>query len=207
MTYYLIVAIIISYLIGSFSTAYWFGKWFFKLDIRKVGSKNAGATNTMRVLGYKAALPVFIIDIFKSFLAIQLIYFIPEIQVSSEFYYLVKIILGASAVIGHIFPLYSKFDGGKGVASLLGVILALHLIGTLIVLGMFIIVFLIFRIVSISSLIAAISFPITIYIMENSEKQILIVFSIIATMLLVITHLKNIKRLIKGEEKRIDFKK
>ena len=97
MVYYIIGFTVISYLLGSFSSAVWFGKWFFNTDVREFGSKNAGATNTFRVLGYKAGIPVFIADILKSFLAVQLIIFVPEIVNGSEFYYQVKLIFGISA--------------------------------------------------------------------------------------------------------------
>jgi acyl phosphate:glycerol-3-phosphate acyltransferase len=206
MINYLIILIIIAYLIGSFSTAYWFGKWFHNLDIRKLGSKNAGATNAIRVLGLKTGILVFIIDILKSFSIIHLVHVIPDLANESETFYIIKIALGASAVIGHIFPLYSNFDGGKGVASMLGVILALHPIGALITLGVFTIMFLSTKIVSLSSLTASLFFPGIIYLMEGTAKQSLLIFGILASLMIVVTHTKNIKRLLKGEEKRMSFK-
>jgi acyl phosphate:glycerol-3-phosphate acyltransferase len=206
MINYLIILIIIAYLIGSFSTAYWFGKWFHNLDIRKLGSKNAGATNAIRVLGLKTGIVVFIIDILKSFSIIHLVHVIPDLANESETFYIIKIALGASAVIGHIFPLYSNFDGGKGVASMLGVILALHPIGALITLGVFTIMFLSTKIVSLSSLTASLFFPGIIYLMEGTAKQSLLIFGILASLMIVVTHTKNIKRLLKGEEKRMSFK-
>jgi len=207
MFIYLIFALIISYLLGSFSSAYWFGKWFYKIDIRKHGSENAGATNVLRVLGAKAAIPVFIIDILKSFLAVNLVIIIPNVEIYSELFYLLKISLGVIAVIGHIFPIFSGFAGGKGVASMLGVVIALHPMGALITFAVFLAVFLISRIVSISSMTAAITFPFIIYALEGTNKMSLFIFSILAAILIVITHKKNIKRLLKGEEKRIVFKK
>ncbi|MDD3741734.1 MAG: glycerol-3-phosphate 1-O-acyltransferase PlsY [Bacteroidales bacterium] len=207
MYLYIIIFTIVSYLIGSFSSAVWFGKWFFGVDVREHGSKNAGATNTFRVLGYKAGIPVFIADILKSFLAVQLINLIPDIVLETEFYYQIKLVFGISAVIGHIFPLYTGFRGGKGVASMLGLVLALYPAVAGITLGVFIIVFLITRIVSISSIIAALSFPLIMYFITDGTSPTLTVFSIVASVLIVVTHKKNIKRLLKGEEKRISFKK
>ncbi len=211
MFYYLFACIIAAYLIGSFSTAYWFGKWFYKIDIRELGSKNAGATNIMRVLGYKAAIPVFITDVLKSAGATQLVYvvifFVPEIDYYSETSYIFQIILGAGAVIGHIFPVFTNFAGGKGVASLLGIVLAMHPVGALIAIVIFTLTLFIFKIVSVGSLVAAISFPVLIYIMEGAERQTLLIFSIIACLLVIITHAKNIKRILKGEEKKIFSKK
>lgn len=207
MIYYLICTLIISYLIGSFSTAYWFSKWFHNINIREHGSKNAGATNVIRVLGYKAGIPVFIIDILKSFGPINLVYFIPEVTTQSETFYLIMIVLGSAAVLGHIFPVFSGFNGGKGVATLLGVVLAVHPLGALLSLLVFVTVFLITRIVSISSICAGLLFPLFIFVLEGGEKQTLLVFSVVASLLLIITHVKNIKRLLKGEEKRMVFKK
>ncbi|HNQ69085.1 MAG TPA: glycerol-3-phosphate 1-O-acyltransferase PlsY [Bacteroidales bacterium] len=207
MYFYVVLFAILSYLIGSFSSAVWFGKWFFGVDVREHGSKNAGATNTFRVLGYKAGIPVFIADILKSFLAVQLIIFVPDISVESEFYYQIKLLFGVLAVIGHIFPIYTGFRGGKGVASMLGLVLALYPVSAGLTFGVFLIVFLISRIVSISSIIAAVSFPFIMYVITDGSSDTLTVFSVVAAVLIVITHKKNIKRLLKGEEKRISFRK
>lgn len=207
MIFYLISFSILSYLIGSFSSAVWFGKWFHNTDVREHGSKNAGATNTMRVLGAKAALPVFIVDILKSFIAVQFVFFIPEIVTGSDSYFQIKLLFGIMAVVGHIFPLYSGFKGGKGVASMLGLVLALHPAAAGLALVVFIIIFLITRIVSISSISTAIAFPLILHFAFNNQSITLTIFSIIAAILIVITHLKNIKRLLKGEEKKISFKK
>ncbi|MDD2385726.1 MAG: glycerol-3-phosphate 1-O-acyltransferase PlsY [Bacteroidales bacterium] len=207
MLVYLIIFSIISYLIGSFSSAVWYGKWFYKTDVREYGSKNAGATNTLRVLGVKAALPVFITDILKSYLAVQLIWFVPDIMTGSEQFYQIKLLFGVSAVIGHIFPLYTNFKGGKGVASMLGLVLALHPAAAGLSLAVFSLVFIFTRIVSISSISAALVFPVIIYLLEKAEIITLSIFSVIAAILIVITHLKNIKRLLKGEEKKMHFKK
>ncbi len=207
MIYYIIAFTVVSYLLGSFSSAVWFGKWFFDTDVREFGSKNAGATNTFRVLGYKAGIPVFIADILKSFLAVQLIIFVPEIIKGSEFYYQIKLLFGAAAIIGHIFPVFTGFRGGKGVASMLGLVLALYPSAAGITFIVFAIVFVITHIVSISSIAASISFPVIVYFLSEGNSHTLTIFSCIATLLIVITHLKNIKRLLKGEEKRISFKK
>lgn len=198
---------LISYLIGSFSSAVWIGKWFFGVDVREHGSKNAGATNTFRVLGYKAGIPVFVLDVLKSFISVNLIIFIPEIIVNTEMYYGVKILFGICAVIGHIFPIYTGFKGGKGVASMLGLVIALHSIAAGITFVVFIFVFLITRIVSISSISAALAFPIIIYLLEKNNSLTLTIFSIIAAVIIIFTHKSNIKRLIVGEEKKISFRK
>jgi glycerol-3-phosphate acyltransferase PlsY len=207
MVIYLIAFTLLSYLAGSFSSAVWYGKWFYKTDVREHGSKNAGATNTLRVLGAKAALPVFITDILKSYLSVCLVYLIPDLASGTEQFYQIKLLFGITAVIGHIFPVFSGFKGGKGVASMLGLVLALHPAAAGLSLLVFLLVFLSSRIVSISSISAAIVFPIIIFILEKTEFLTLNIFSIIAAVLIVITHLKNIKRLLKRQEKKISFKK
>lgn len=207
MAFYISGFIILSYLIGSFSSAVWFGRWFWNIDIREHGSKNAGATNTFRVLGTKAAIPVFVIDVLKSFLAVQLINFVPQIVYGSELYFQVMIMFGSAAVLGHIFPVFSGFRGGKGVASMLGFVIAIHPAAAGLTFSVFLVVFLISRIVSLSSLLAALCFPFIIYLLEKGGSSTLTIFSIIASILIVITHLNNIKRLLKGEEKRMSFSK
>ncbi|HNY45139.1 MAG TPA: glycerol-3-phosphate 1-O-acyltransferase PlsY [Bacteroidales bacterium] len=207
MLTYIIIFSILSYLIGSFSSAVWFGGWFWNTDVREFGSKNAGATNTFRVLGAKAGLIVFVFDVLKSFAAIQLVRLVPELQQNSELYIQIKILFGACAIIGHIFPVFSQFRGGKGVASMLGFIIAIHPLAAGITFGVFLIVFLISRIVSLSSISAALAFPFIIYFLEKGNSLTLTIFSIIATCLIILTHLKNIKRLLKGEEKPISFSK
>ncbi|HOE39986.1 MAG TPA: glycerol-3-phosphate 1-O-acyltransferase PlsY [Bacteroidales bacterium] len=207
MLTYIIIFSILSYLIGSFSSAVWFGRWFWNTDVREFGSKNAGATNTFRVLGTKAGLIVFVFDVLKSFAAIQLVRLVPELQQNSELYIQIKILFGACAIIGHIFPVFSQFRGGKGVASMLGFIIAIHPLAAGITFGVFLIVFLISRIVSLSSISAALAFPFIIYFLEKGNSLTLTIFSIIATCLIILTHLKNIKRLLKGEEKPISFSK
>lgn len=207
MLTYIIIFSILSYLIGSFSSAVWFGRWFWNTDVREFGSKNAGATNTFRVLGAKAGLIVFVFDVLKSFAAIQLVRLVPELQQNSELYIQIKILFGACAIIGHIFPVFSQFRGGKGVASMLGFIIAIHPLAAGITFGVFLIVFLISRIVSLSSISAALAFPFIIYFLEKGNSLTLTIFSITATCLIILTHLKNIKRLLKGEEKPISFSK
>lgn len=198
---------ILAYLIGSFSSAVWIGKWFFGIDVREYGSKNAGATNTFRVLGTKAGISVFILDVLKSFIAVKFIIFFPEIKAQSELYYQIQLLFGMIAVVGHIFPLYTGFRGGKGVASMLGIVIAIHPLAAICTFGVFAFVFVIFRIVSLASLSAALSFPIIIYLFESNSSLTLTIFSIFASLLIVVTHKKNIRRLLRGEETKIKFQK
>ena len=208
MTYQNIIIIIIAYLLGAIPSSVWIGKIFFNKDIRKYGSKNAGATNAIRVLGPKAGIPVLIIDIFKGWLAVNLVFFIKNNFVpNTDAFIDFQIILAISALIGHIFPVYVGFKGGKGVATILGVGIALFSYSVLVAVGVFAVVLLITRIVSISSIIASILFPFIVVFIFNVNNLSLIIMSVAVAVFIPLTHLKNIKRLIKGEESRFDFKK
>ncbi|MEA1874930.1 MAG: glycerol-3-phosphate 1-O-acyltransferase PlsY [Bacteroidota bacterium] len=201
-----IISGLFAYLFGAFNAAYWFGKWFHQIDIRQHGSKNAGATNLLRVVGWKTALPAFLFDAAKSFAAVKLAYFQNSFEPQSEAFVIWQISLGVIAVFGHIFPVFSGFKGGKGVASLLGMIIALHPLAALSAFGIFVISLVITRIVSISSMLAGISFPIIFYLLFYENQNSLLIFSLFAALLLLISHKKNIKRLLNGEEKHISFK-
>jgi glycerol-3-phosphate acyltransferase PlsY len=194
--------IVIAYLLGSIPSSVWIGKRFYGVDIREHGSGNAGFTNTLRVLGWRAGLPVFLLDVLKGYLAVILLrafnVYIPGTADFVNF----QLILGASAVLGHIFPVYVGFRGGKGVATLLGLLLAIQPQPTLICIGIFVVVFLTTRYVSLSSMIAGISFPILIIFVFKSTISSLVVFSMIVSILLLLTHQKNIERLLNREESR-----
>ncbi len=203
----LLLPVLIAYLIGSIPTSVWVGRMFYDVDVREQGSGNAGATNTIRVLGIKAGIPVMIFDIFKGWLAVFIIRFFDFNEMSVEGLIYLQIAMGIAAVVGHIFPIYVGFRGGKGVATIAGVGIALFPIGLFIVLGIFVLCILISRIVSISSIIAAISFPFIIIFILNNPHLPLIILSIAVGIFIPVTHRKNIKRLIKGEESRFTFKK
>ncbi|MCX7861551.1 MAG: glycerol-3-phosphate 1-O-acyltransferase PlsY [Bacteroidales bacterium] len=200
----LIVLCVVSYLLGSIPTSVWVGKWFYGIDIREHGSGNAGATNTFRVLGAKAAVPVFLFDVAKGFMMpFVSVYFIESFPNDP---YLYKIIIGIFAVVGHIFPLFANFKGGKGVATLLGMTLGISPLPSLLAFSVFIIVFMIFRYVSLGSLTAAVFFPFFIYFFSNDSLSLWI-FAVVAIVLLFYTHRSNIKRLINGTENKISFRK
>ena len=202
MDYFLLVLfIIIAFLIGSIPTSVWIGRVFYKVDIRKMGSGNAGATNTIRVLGWKAGVPVMIIDIFKGWVAVYIVNFLPFEFVGDQFIYY-KIALAVAAVLGHIFPVYVGFIGGKGVATLLGIGIALFPLAAAIIAGLFVLTLIITRIVSVSSIIASIAFPFVVIFILNQNEVILIILSIAVAVFIPITHASNIKRIIKGEEKK-----
>lgn len=201
-------AAVLAYLLGSIPTSVWIGKFFYGIDVREHGSGNAGSTNTFRVLGTKAGIPVFVIDVLKAFAATSLVIFMKHLVPGTRDYINVQLLLGASAVLGHIFPIYVGFKGGKGVASLLGVVLAIVPEAGLIALGIFTATLLIFRYVSLGSLVAGISFPILVIVVFKTTVTSLMLFSIIVAVLLLFTHQKNIQRLIRKEENKANlFKK
>ncbi len=200
-----------AYLLGSVSNALWIGKKFYNVDVREHGSKNAGATNVLRVLGWKASLPVFALDLLKGVLAVMLVKF-TGLEHETEGYVSFQIVLGMMAVLGHIFPIFSGFKGGKGVATMAGVVLAIHPNAFLITLIIFILCLLITRYVSLSSIIAALFYPLIVIVLfgewlNEQETITLKIFSIVAMLIILFTHRKNIKRLLKGEESKIVIRK
>lgn len=202
MTFYIVLAVLVSYLLGSIPSSVWIGKCFYGVDVRQEGSGNAGTTNTFRVLGAKAAIPVFLIDVLKAFVAAQLVRFFPYLPHTPNYVNL-QLLFGIAAVLGHIFPIYVGFKGGKGVASLLGVTLAIAPISALLALAVFIIVLLISRYVSLGSMIAGCSFPCFVFFIDKTPIFSLQLFSILFAILILVTHKKNIGRLWHGEEKKI----
>jgi glycerol-3-phosphate acyltransferase PlsY len=200
----IICGAIMAYMIGSLPTSVWLGEAYFGIDVRKYGSGNAGATNTFRVLGKKAGIIVMLVDIFKGWTATSLaliLYFIDAISADSIIQF--KLMFGILAVIGHIFPVYVNFKGGKGVATLLGMALAIHLEASLLCILIFIIVLLTSKYVSLGSMIATLAFPILLLIPRfNPEEPLLNIFGFVLFAIVVLTHQKNIVRLINGEESR-----
>ncbi|MGY8980554.1 MAG: glycerol-3-phosphate 1-O-acyltransferase PlsY [Flavobacteriales bacterium] len=194
--------IIISYLLGSFPSAILVGKLFYNIDVREFGSGNAGATNTFRVLGKKAGLPVLFFDVFKGFISVNLIVFLDIIPYSMDGVFELQLTFGIAAVIGHLFPVFTGFRGGKGIATLLGILIAIHPFAAFYSSLVFVIIFLIFKFVSLASILASFSFPILIYLLSDSSSNSLIIFSIFVPILTLITHQKNIERLIRGEESK-----
>jgi glycerol-3-phosphate acyltransferase PlsY len=198
------IAVIFAYLIGSIPFAIIIGKSFYNIDVRKFGSGNAGATNTIRVLGLKAGLPVLLLDAAKGFLGVKIAYlFYLQGAVADEAYINLEIILGIATVLGHIFPVYVKFQGGKGIATLLGVGLTLFTFPTLIGLGIFVIIFILTKYVSLGSIISALLFPfISIFLFKfGCTSQV--IFAVAIAIIVPLTHKKNIIRLIRGEESKL----
>ena len=175
-------------------------------DLREHGSGNAGTTNAFRVLGWPIGIVVLVIDIAKGFLAVFASRYQGIWMEGDELWMLFKILLGALAVTGHIFPVFAGFRGGKGVATMAGVGLALHPQATLAVLGVYLVVLVLFRISSLASLLAAISFPLMVILVFDNAYYSLRIFSVLVALLIILTHRANIRRLIRGEEKKFRWR-
>ena len=199
--------VLLAYLTGAFPSAVWVGKTFYKIDVREFGSGNAGATNTFRVLGKKAGVPVLIMDIFKGWLSVNYISFLTNIPQSAEAVFEIQLAFGIAAVIGHLFPIYTGFRGGKGIATLLGLLIGLHAVAALYSILVFVIVFVISKYVSLASILASIAFPILVILILGSTNVSLNLFAFFVPILSLITHQKNIERLLRGEETKVKFGK
>ncbi len=198
-----VVIILLAYLIGSFPTALVVSRYFFNVDIREYGSGNSGATNTFRVLGKKYGTVVMVADVLKGLIAVKLVYLLP-------FYYdhdlartTLQIGLGLSAVIGHIYPVWADFRGGKGVATLFGLVLGISPLSALSCSGVFLLVLYLTRFVSLSSILASAAFPVFILVIFNVHNHPYRIFAVGVALLVILTHQKNISRLLKGNESKV----
>ena len=196
---------ILAYILGSIPTAVWVGKSFYGVDVRTAGSKNAGATNTFRVLGKKPGIIVLLIDILKGVIAVLLPIFIYDISPNVELYGNIKVLCGILAVVGHIFPVFAGFNGGKGVATSLGVVIGVSPPAAGICITLFLFVFIISQYVSLGAIIASFAFPITIILVFKEENQVMMVFSVVLALAVVLAHKKNIGRLLAGNENKMNL--
>jgi len=198
---------LLAYLVGSVPTAVIVSRGFFGIDIRDHGSGNSGATNTFRVLGKKYGIIVMLIDVIKGFTAANFAFFIGDYFYGEERFVNLQLLFGLCAVLGHVFPVYVRFKGGKGVATLFGMILAVNLPAAAVCMILFVIILFTTRFVSLSSMMAALMLPISIlYIFHNHEKW-LIVFGVSIALMVILTHRKNIVRLFGGNENKANLLK
>jgi glycerol-3-phosphate acyltransferase PlsY len=198
--------VIVAYLIGSIPTAFWVGKYFNGIDIREHGSKNAGATNTFRVLGKKSGWFVLMVDILKGVAAATLPYWFQSQLIGFKDELLImQLSASFSAVFGHVFPIFAGFRGGKGVATSLGIVIGLNPLAAAICLVVFLLVFITSKYVSLGAITAALVFPFVSYFVLKNDIRIMIIFTIILSFLVIIAHRKNIYRLLKGEESKMNL--
>ena len=194
--------LLLAYFIGAIPSSVWIGKKLYNIDVREHGSGNAGATNTFRVIGKKAGVIVLLLDILKAWFATAILSMLANNQ-SIDY----MLALGLVAVLGHVFPIYIGFRGGKGIASLLGVIIAIHPLASLYSIIVFITTLLICRFVSLSSILAACAFPVLIIVYFQNTHKSLIIFSLMVVFLVIFTHKKNIERLFNKEELKVVLSK
>lgn len=214
----LVIGGILAYIVGSIPSSVWVGRRFYGIDVREKGSKNAGATNTIRVLGLLPGIFVLFVDTLKGWFAVYLANFFGRFYTDiwgmitgAEYLTYFKLVLGVLAVIGHALPVFAGFKGGKGVATMLGVIIGIFNPLLPLILGIFLFTFMTSKYISLSSILAAISFPI-FYItcghwLNYETYPILIGFTIFVSLFILYTHRKNIIRLKKNEEPKFNFKK
>jgi glycerol-3-phosphate acyltransferase PlsY len=197
-----LLLVILAYMIGSVPTAVWISRSQFNIDIRDYGSGNAGATNTFRVLGAKWGTAVMMIDMLKGLLAVKLALLLPY-YVQNDFARTnFQIGLGLAAVLGHIFPVWAEFRGGKGVATLFGLVLGISPWTAMGCVGVFLLVLFLTRFVSLSSILASLAFPVFIIIIFNVDNEAYRIFAIAVALLVILTHQKNITRLLRGSESK-----
>ncbi|TXN97135.1 glycerol-3-phosphate 1-O-acyltransferase PlsY [Staphylococcus aureus] len=199
----IIVMLLLSYLIGAFPSGFVIGKVFFKKDIRQFGSGNTGATNSFRVLGRPAGFLVTFLDIFKGFITVFFPLWLPvHADGPISTFFTNGLIVGLFAILGHVYPVYLKFQGGKAVATSAGVVLGVNPILLLILAIIFFIVLKIFKYVSLASIVAAICCVIGSLIIQD---YILLVVSFLVSIILIIRHRSNIARIFRGEEPKIKW--
>lgn len=195
-----------AYLLGSLPFSIWIGRRFFNTDVRDHGSGSTGATNTWRVLGWKVGLPVLLLDIGKGMAATFIPYLYSPFSSDPDLMLWVRILCGTAAALGHIYPVFAEFRGGKAVATLFGVLIGLMPVPAAGILIVFIITVLLSRIVSLGSMLAGISLPFLAYFFTGHPMPLMIL-SVLACFLVLATHRKNIQRLVQGKEPRFYLKR
>ncbi|AMY04854.1 acyl-phosphate glycerol 3-phosphate acyltransferase [Staphylococcus condimenti] len=199
----IVLMLLLAYLVGSFPSGVIIGKIFFKKDIRQFGSGNTGATNSFRVLGRPAGFAVTFLDIFKGFIVVFFPLWFPVHPTGSiSEFFTHGLIVGVFAILGHVYPIFLKFHGGKAVATSAGVVLGVAPILLLILAAIFFLTLYLTKYVSLSSIVAAICCVIGSLIIHD---YILLAVSVVVAILLIVRHRSNIVRIFKGEEPKIKW--
>ena len=187
-----------AYVLGATPTSYWVASWIYGIDLREEGSGNLGATNTLRVLGVRAAIPVMIIDILKGWLPVSLF---PLLAGTGDPRWVLA--YAGAAILGHVFSFWVRFRGGKGIATSAGALLGLAPLAVLLSLGVWLAVLALTRIVSLASLSSAVALPAGVLLFDHSGGEALLPFAAVLTTFAFWTHRANLGRLLRGEEQRI----
>ncbi len=201
-----ILGLLVAYLVGSIPSAVWVGRTFYNIDVREYGSGNAGATNTFRVLGKKPGIVVLIMDVLKGFLAVKLAFLMGDYDSQSPEFIDFELALAVCGLLGHIFPVFVGFRGGKGVATMLGILIGIHPQAAIICASAFLITLFLSGYVSLSSMVSSIVFPIVIMVFYSTNSSINI-FSLAVAILVLVTHQRNIERILSNEESRVKWYK
>ena len=191
------IACLIAYLLGSIPNSVWIGKAFFGVDVREHGSGNAGATNTLRVLGKPAGFTVLFLDFLKGFVAASLVFW-PGLIFNTNHMMEYKMLFGALAVLGHIYPVFADFRGGKGIATVIGVVAGMDWMLALACFFTFVVIVAITKYISVGSMLSGLISPLYAGLIYHWEEKILVYFCMVIGVLVVYTHRSNIKRLRKG---------
>ena len=201
-----VIAVLLAYFIGSIPSAIWISKWFFGVDVRDYGSNNAGATNTFRVIGRVAGFIVLFFDILKGWVSVKILTSLILYEPQSSEFINMQLVVGITAVLGHVFPIYEKFQGGKGVATLMGIILAINFSAAIGCVVIFLLIFIFTSYVSLGAIVAAIFFPIITIFIIRVESISVVYFSIFISILVILTHKPNIYRLLNKDENKMKIK-
>jgi glycerol-3-phosphate acyltransferase PlsY len=202
----LIICALTGYLLGSIPTAVWVGKTYYNLDVREHGSKNAGATNTFRVLGKKPGIIVLIIDILKGIIAsIFPVIFMEFYELEYSFLIALRLVSSIFSMIGHVLPVFANFRGGKGVATSLGVLIGLQPFAAFLCLVIFLLIFIVSKYVSLGAIVSAFLYPLIVYIVDPKVIFLEMIFTVILSAAVIFTHRKNIVRLLNGEENKMNL--
>jgi glycerol-3-phosphate acyltransferase PlsY len=197
-----IIGCIIAYLLGSIPFSVWIGKTFYGIDVREHGSGNAGATNTLRVLGKKTGFLVLFLDSLKGFLAANVVRVL-DIDESMLLNY--QMLFGMMAVLGHIYPIFAGFKGGKGIATLLGIVIAMSWKVSLVCMLCFVLIVWLTRFISVGSMLTCLLSPLFVFMIHGNE-MVFIYFCIGIAVMVVYTHRSNLQRLMSGTENKFTFK-
>ncbi len=204
---FLFIGLILSYLLGSIPNAVWVGKLMFGIDVREHGSGNAGATNTFRVLGKRAGFLVLILDFLKGLASAALLLLQDNLIPGTAEFRNYQMLFGITSVIGHVYPIFAGFRGGKGIATLLGVVVGISWYVAVICALVFILTVWASKYISLGSMIACIVSPLVVRVIYGANESIFIYFCSAVALMVLYTHRTNLKRLREGTETKFSFSK